>query len=200
MSSSEYQTEPAVNPLELAEQLIRWFATTAVHLVIGLVIGLLMARMMRRRHLRWTWAAGALVLVVCTRRILGSDTLTVGTAALCATVRGRRWHREDLETGADVAVSATERLGPLDAMRLLARALEARRRSPRARSWWRGSRLTVGHERNARAVTIPLGGATGGTHTLVVGATRSGKTVTMTWMAANAIERGMGAIVASYPA
>jgi hypothetical protein len=193
--SSKHQTEPVVNPLEPAEQLIRWFTTTTVHLVIGLVIGLLTATMMRRHHLRWTWASGALMLVVFARKILGPEALTVGTAALCATVRGRRWHREDLETGADVADLAAERLGPLDAVRLLTRGLKERRRSPHAKSWWRGDRLTVGHERNVRAVTIPLGGATGGTHTLVVGATRSGKTVTMTWMAANAIEHGMGAIV-----
>jgi len=65
--SSEHQTEPVVNPLEPAEQLIRWLTTTTVHLVIGLVIGLLMATVMRRRHLRWTWAPGALILAVLAR-------------------------------------------------------------------------------------------------------------------------------------
>ena len=44
-------------------------------------------------------------------------------------------------------------------------------------------------------MSIPFGGSSGGTHTLVVGATGSGKTVTQTWMAVRAIERGMGAIV-----
>jgi type IV secretory pathway TraG/TraD family ATPase VirD4 len=43
-------------------------------------------------------------------------------------------------------------------------------------------------------VSIPFGGASG-RHTLVVGATGSGKTVTQTWIAARAIERGMGAVV-----
>jgi hypothetical protein len=166
-----------------------------VHLAIGLAIGLIAVTVMRRRHLRWTWASGALVLVVLTRRILGGDALTLGTAALYATVRGRRWHREDLDTGADMADVAIGRQGPVDALRLLARKVRARRSAPGAESWWRGDRLTVGHERDGRAVTIALGGATGGTHTLVVGATRSGKTVTMTWMVANAIQRGMGAIV-----
>ena len=111
MSSSEYPSEPAVNPLEPAEELIHWCTTTVVHLLIGLVIGLLAATMMRRRHLRWTWAANALILVVAARRILGPDALTLGAAALCATVRGRRWHREDLETGADMADAATRRRG-----------------------------------------------------------------------------------------
>ncbi|HEY2283570.1 MAG TPA: type IV secretion system DNA-binding domain-containing protein [Solirubrobacteraceae bacterium] len=195
MSSSEYTTEPAVNPLGPVEQFIHWFTATTVHLMIGLAIGLIAATAMRRLHLRWTWASGALMLVVLTRRILGGDALTLGTAALCATVRGRRWHREDIETGADMADAATGRRGPLDALRLLARRVQTWRSASGAESGWHGDRLTVGHERDGRAVTIPLGGATGGTHTLVLGATRSGKTVTMTWMVANAIERGMGAIV-----
>ena len=61
--------------------------------------------------------------------------------------------------------------------------------------WFRGDRLIVGEEEDGRPVSIPLGGPTGGTHTLVLGATRSGKTVTMTWMAVRAIEHGMGAII-----
>ncbi len=195
MSSSEYTAEPAVNPLAPAEQLMRWLTTTTVHFAIGFAIGLIAATVMRRHHLRWTWASGALILVVLARRILGGDALTLGTAALCATVRGRRWHREDLETGADMADVASGRWGPLDALRLLVQKGRPWLSAPEPAGWWQGDRLTVGHERDGRSVTIALGGATGGTHTLVVGATRSGKTVTMTWMLANAIERGMGAIV-----
>jgi conjugal transfer pilus assembly protein TraD len=64
------------------------------------------------------------------------------------------------------------------------------------RDWFRDGRLIVGEEeQQGRLVTIPLGGPTGGTHTLVVGAAGSGKTVTMTWAAVRAIEHGMGAIV-----
>jgi type IV secretory pathway TraG/TraD family ATPase VirD4 len=44
-------------------------------------------------------------------------------------------------------------------------------------------------------VSIPFGGARGGTHALLVGATGSGKTMTQAWIAARGIERGMGAIV-----
>jgi len=195
MSSSEYTTEPAVNPLAPVEQLVHWLTSTTIHLAIGLPLGLAAAAAMRRHHLRWTWAAGALASVVLARRLLGGGALTLGMAALCATVRGRRWHREDLEAGADLAELAAGRRGPLDALRALARRAQSRWSAPGTESRWHGDRLTVGHERDGRAVTIPLGGATGGTHTLVVGATRSGKTVTMTWMAAHAIERGMGAIV-----
>jgi hypothetical protein len=196
MPSSEYTNEPAVNPLRPVEELVHWLTTTTIHLAIGLALGLIAARVMRSRHLHWTWAAGAVVLVVLARTVLGGGvTPILGTAALCATVRGRRWHREDVEAGADLADLAAGRRGPLDGLRSLAREAAARWSADGSESWWRGDRLTVGRDRDDRAVTIALGGVTGGTHTLVVGATRSGKTVTMTWMAVRAIERGMGAIV-----
>jgi type IV secretory pathway TraG/TraD family ATPase VirD4 len=61
--------------------------------------------------------------------------------------------------------------------------------------WSRDGRLILGCTRAYRLVSIPFGGVRGGTHTLLVGATGSGKTVTQTWLAVGAIERGMGAIV-----
>ncbi len=212
MPSSEYTTEPAVNPLEPVEQLVHWLMNMTIHLAIGLVIGLIATRVMRSRHLRWTWASTALGLDVLAWPVLGGGIASIlGTAALCATVRGRRWHREDLDAGADLADIAGERRGPLDAMRTLIRQVMPglmARLAPRiampvwigipagGKDWFRGNQLIVGEEESGRrSVSIPLGGPTGGTHTLVVGATRSGKTVTMTWMAARAIEHGMGAIV-----
>jgi hypothetical protein len=205
MPSSEYTNEPAVNPLAPVEQLVHWLMATTIHLAIGLAIGLIAARVIRSRHLRWTWSAAALVGVVLGRSVLGGGAaFTLGTAALCATVRGERWHREDIETGADLAELAAGRRGPLDALRkavrrtlpkLLARWAPQSAIATGRKDWFRGGRLIVGEEEKGRTVSIPLGGATGGTHTLVVGATRSGKTVTMTWMSVRAIEHGMGAIV-----
>ncbi len=196
MSSSEYTYQSPSNPLAPIEQLAGWFMAATIHLAVGLAVGLIVAHAMRRRHLRWTWAATAFIAVVLARPVLGDGAaLTLGTAALCATVRGRRWHREDVETGADMADIAAGRRGPLDFARWLVRRIETSRGAVAPDGWFRGGRLIVGREQDGRAVTIPLGGATGGTHTLVVGATRSGKTVTMTWMAARAIERAIGTIV-----
>jgi len=211
MPSSEYTTEPAANPLEPLEQLVHWLLTTTIHLAIGLALGLIAARMMRSRHLRWTWGATALGVDVLAWPVLGGGIASIlGMAALCATVRGRRWHREDLDAGADLAEIAAERRGPLDAVRTLARRvvpeLTARLASRIARpasisspaggrDWFAGNRLIVGEEERGRPVSIPLGGPTGGTHTLVLGAAGSGKTVTMTWMSVRAIGHGMGAIV-----
>jgi hypothetical protein len=200
-NESSYAEEPQANPLEPVEHLLHWLTSTTIHLAIGLVIGFVLARAMRAQHLRWTWAAAALGGVVLGRSILGDGlSTTLGTAALCATVRGKRWHREDLDTGADLAEIAAQRRGPLDASRSLLRTLQTHLNvgggaEPASGSWWRGDRLIVGHDSEHRPVSITVGGASGGTHTLVVGAAGSGKTFTMGWIATRAIGRGQAAIV-----
>jgi hypothetical protein len=216
--------EWAPNSLEPIEQLFHWLTTAVAYGVIGVAIGLVAVRLMHHRHLRWTWAPTALGVDLLVGPILGGSVAwTFGIAAVCASVRGRRWHREELDAGADLAELAANRRGPVDALRTFVRHTAPRLiagwapRSPilagvrdwlggavgkislvggaAAKDWFRGDRLIVGEEEQGRLVSIPLGGPTGGTHTLVLGATRSGKTVTMTWMAVRSIEHGMGAIV-----
>ncbi len=60
-STSPYTTEPPVNPLEPLADLLGWLASTTAHVAIGLLVGALAAHLMRRRHLRWTWAGAFLV-------------------------------------------------------------------------------------------------------------------------------------------
>jgi TraM recognition site of TraD and TraG len=216
--------EWAPNSLEPIEQLAHWLATTVACGVIGVAIGLVAVRLMHHRHLRWTWAPTALGVDLLVGPVLGGSVAwTIGIAALCATVRGRRWHREEIDAGADLAELAANRRGPVDALRTFVRHTAPRLiagwvpQSPilvrardwlgravdrtsllggvAAKEWFRGDRLTVGEEEKGRLVTIPLGGPAGGTHTLVVGAAGSGKTVTMTWAAVRAVEHGMGTIV-----
>jgi type IV secretory pathway TraG/TraD family ATPase VirD4 len=55
--------------------------------------------------------------------------------------------------------------------------------------------MTVGCDQRGRVVSIPFGGHGGGKHTLVLGATGSGKTFTQTWIATRAIAHGAGAVV-----
>jgi TraM recognition site of TraD and TraG len=221
---SNTSNEWGPNPLEPIDQLAHWLTSAAVHGAIGVLIGLIAVRLMHHRHLRWTWAAGAFGVDVIAAPVLGAGAAwTLGIATLCATVRGRRWHREEVQAGADLAELAANRRGPVDALRTLVRRTFPRLiagSTPRStiagwavqgvslvggkawshnaggNDWFRDDRLIVGEEeKQGSLVTIPLGGPTGGTHTLVVGATRSGKTVTMTWAAVRAIEHGMGAIV-----
>ena len=61
--------------------------------------------------------------------------------------------------------------------------------------WTRDGELALGVDEHHRVVSIPFGQESGGGHTLVVGATGSGKTVTQTSIATHAIEQGMGAII-----
>jgi hypothetical protein len=222
--ANEPTLDQEADPLAPLEHLWQWLLGTTVHVAIGVLFGLLAARLMRRWHLHWSWAAGAFALVLLARAMLAGDAATLGTAALGAAVRGRRWHGEDLQAGADLAEIAAERTTPLDGLRVGARRVRswlagrggARRLG--AQSWfagarvtgelserlwrwergerlWRGSHLSVGVDRRGRSVAIELGGEGGGTHTLVAGATGSGKTFTQTWIATLAVAYGMSAIV-----
>jgi type IV secretory system conjugative DNA transfer VirD4/TraG family protein len=196
MSPTKAGPEPGLNPLTPLEHLAGWLMATTVQVGLALVIGMIAARFMRSRQLHWSWAVASLALLALVRPALGRSTVALGVlAGLGATIWGRRWHREDLDAGADLAEIARRRQLPSDVLRSLARrALERRQNS--AKDGWLGSEeLVLGHDQRGARASIPLGGSGGGTHTLVVGSTGSGKTVTQTWMAVRAIEHGMGAVV-----
>jgi hypothetical protein len=188
--------EQQPDPWAVIQEALQWLPSTMLHLILGLVLGSLAARHMRRRHLHWTWAAVVLLLALLMRGRLGISGFTVVPAALLATVRSRRWHREDVDAGMDLAEIAAERRGPLDLLRSIAAATTSRYPAARVEADSLGAqRLALGRDDRGRTVAIPFGEESSGRHTLVVGATGSGKTVTQTWIAVNAIERGMGAIV-----
>jgi len=186
----------AASPLAPVASLAHWLTHAIAIVAIGVLVGIVAARLLRARGLHWGWAAGALLVAWLLRTTLASLAPILVTAALCTTVRSRRWHREDLEAGADLAAVAVRRCRPIDLLRIAAGAVVLRRRRALAPDgWFRAGEMIVGRDERGGLVSIPFGGAHGGTHTLLVGATGSGKTVTQTWMAVRAIERGMGAIV-----
>jgi hypothetical protein len=165
------------------------------HLVLGVALGLLLVRLLRSRRLHWSWALVGLACVLLLRNVLDGASTMVLVALFTAARRGARRHREDLKLGADLASSAAARLTPHAAIVSCLR-MARRQAGIRAERWWPSQdRLIVGHDLRRAPVTIPLGGAHGGTHTLVVGASGSGKTVTQTWIAVRAIEHGMGVVV-----
>ncbi len=188
--------EVALDPEAIVEEALRWLLGAGVRCALGFSAGTLVARAMRSRQLHWSWAAVVLALIAASRAALGGSAPTLALAALVATTRGRRWHREDLDAGADLADIAAHRSGPLNLVLSIATSvtLGARERL-RGQSWLRGGQLQVGVDERRRAVSIPFGTASGGAHALVVGATGSGKTITQTWIAARAVEHGMGAVV-----
>src|ERR1022692_926967 len=195
MGASQYTEEPQANPLEPLTELVGWLTSTTLHIALGVILSLVAVKLMRQRHLRWTWAACAVPVVLLAHSALAGWTATLETAALCAAARGRHWHREDLMLGGDLAEIAADRHGPLDTMRIYSRKLFDRISPVAARTVLRDERMPVGRAESGEVVSIPMGVHGGGRHTLIVGATGSGKTVTETWLAARAIEAGLGAVV-----
>jgi conjugal transfer pilus assembly protein TraD len=195
MPSSEFAIEHEGGPPMLADQFVHWLSGTAIHCVLGVVLGTLIARAMRTHHLHWSWSAGALALLLVCEPSLPGQASTLALACLSASVRTRRWHREDLEAGADLAELANARRTPLELVRPLVRS--SCERVHEMLNAKRGHRrdLALGMDEHGRAMSIPFGGTDGGRHTLVVGATGSGKTVTQTSIADHAIAEGMSVVV-----
>lgn len=163
--------------------------------VLGVAIGTVFARGLRRRHLHWSWALVALPPLLLLGPSIGVGTSTIGVAAIWASWKGCRWHREDGESGLDLAEIAAARVRPLDLLRSCASPRASG--SPAEREVELAARrgeVPLGRDERGRILSIPLAGSAG-RHTLVVGATGSGKTVTQTWLLLRAIERGEGAIV-----
>jgi conjugal transfer pilus assembly protein TraD len=183
------------DPFAPLGSMVDWIGSTALHVVLGILLGWGVARLMRSQQLSWSWAGVGFGVWLIVRPLFGSFGLTLGVAALCAASRGRRWRREDIEAGGDLAQIVRSFQGPLDVVRRLNAKAAVRRLLNHGASWFLGDEVLIGQDvQDASLVRIPLGGATGGTHTLVVGAAGSGKTVAMTGIAVHGVEHGMGAV------
>jgi conjugal transfer pilus assembly protein TraD len=172
---------------------MRFFEHALGLLAVGVVAivagGWTLASALRRHRLRWTWAA--LGLPVGSLILGGNPPLFVCAcgASLLACLFGAVWHHSDLGHSADIADIARSRMGIVTVIRRRLRDGEIRREG-----WVRDECLVVGRDDRGMPVSIPIGRESG-THTLVVGATGSGKTVSETWIASRLIEEGHGAIV-----
>ncbi|TMK99525.1 MAG: DUF853 family protein [Actinobacteria bacterium] len=200
MPSRPQLSQTGFDPLAPVGALVHWLAVATAEVALGVLVGRLGARLMRRLNLHWGWALVGLALVLTMHRALGSASPMLAVAMLAAATRVRRWHRDDVQAGCDLAASADRRVTPLSAFgRALGRSFHAFGRTRRIRpgASLGGSRgeLVLGHEAGGRALEIPLSLSGGGRHMLIIGATGSGKTVTQTWIASQAIARGMGAVV-----
>jgi hypothetical protein len=168
----------------------------ALHMALGIMLGYVVARLMRSHQLSWSWALVALPVWLITLPLFGGLGLTLGVAALVAGWCGRHWRRGDIQAGGDLAQIVRSFLGPLDAVRAMWAKGALRRMLSSGASWFEGDEVLIGQDvQDGGLVRIPLGGSRGGTHTLVLGAAGSGKTVTMTGVAVHAVEHGMGAVL-----
>jgi len=188
--------EAGVDPLAPIEQFARWLLADTLDCALGLILGACATRLMRRMHLHWSWAAALLALLALLPLELDRSSATLALALISAAATGRRWHSEDVDAGGDLAELAARRRAPTDTLRSWTHGASDRLAGTLGvQRWFKRGALLVGREQCSRAVSIPFDSSGGGRHTLVVGATGSGKTVTETWMAVRAIERGMGAVV-----
>jgi len=177
------------DPMTLIVHLVAVIGHGVLLVALAVLAGRAIAYGLRVAHLRWTWPLLGLVALPLhpPSGWSGFALLIVGFTAVR---RGRRWHHRDVATGGDVARIAASRTGPWHVALGLARRLAASRSASVA-----SGGLLVGRDRRHGAVRIPLAGPHGGSHTLVVGTTGSGKTVTQARIAAGAIDRGLGCIV-----
>ena len=200
MSSQPPLGQTGVDPLAPVGALVHWLAVATAEVALGVVVGCLGARAMRRLNVHWSWALVGLGPLVTMHGVLAGTGSVLAVATLAGAKRGRRWHLDDVQAGCDLAASADRRRTPLGALgRSLGHCVHAcgRKRSirPRALPGQSGEKLVLGHEAGGPPVEIPLSLGGGGRHILIIGATGSGKTVTQTWIASQAVARGMGAVV-----
>lgn len=146
------------------------------------------ARALRGRGWLWSCAAPGFLLGFALLLASWPVGLVAMGVSLSACLRGRHWHRMDLEVGGDHAAIAQARLGLDD----LLQRRRARRRIEQD-GWVHQGKLVVGRDERGIPVSIPVGYRSG-SHALVVGATGSGKTISEAWIAARLIDAGYGAI------
>jgi type IV secretory pathway TraG/TraD family ATPase VirD4 len=184
-----------VDPLAPMSELLAWLTSVTVHIVLGVALGLLLAQLMQHHRVRWTWAASSAVVLTIFRPALGISAFTLGTAAICAALRSRHSYREYVMAGGDLSEIANASHGPSAVLRWASRAVLERLRPRTTSNALCGGRMIVGRDGDGLVTTIPFAVGKSGRHTLVLGATGSGKTVSQTWIASRAIEAGLGVVV-----
>jgi hypothetical protein len=195
-AASQPTLGPSAQLLGLLDRAAERIVSFAAHGSVGVAAGALAVHLMRDRGLRWTWSLVPLAILVPAWPLSHGWAAVLCIASLYAAAHGRRRHRDDLAAGGDLAERAGARRGPAALLRRAVVELGVRR-SARMRpqpAGIRGGRLEIGRDESARAISVPFG-EHGGRHTLVVGATGSGKTVTQTWMVCQAIDAGLSAVV-----
>jgi len=178
--------EGASDPQRSAGALLHTLLSGALAVAAGIAAGMLLARIMRARRIHWSWAALAAALVPLAQPRPAGASLAFLTAAALAALHTARASRADACAGGDLARSAAMLVRPHDLLARLAGGTLDGRAPARGR-------LAIGRDARGRRVTMPFGPRPAA-HTLVVGATGSGKTVTQTQLAVAAVARGMGVV------
>jgi hypothetical protein len=183
-ATSEYHGHRAAHMPELTAHL----APGALMLGLGAALGFCALLLLRRAGLRFTWALVPLPLAYLSWFIDWHAGLVLFAGVAIAAGVGLYWHLEDAERGGEEAAKAREAVGVVRwAWGLVQRRRLAERRIAKGR-------LALGTTRRGGVCWVPFG-ASQGVHSLIVGATGGGKTVTQAAIAQAHILYGLPAIV-----
>jgi type IV secretory pathway TraG/TraD family ATPase VirD4 len=155
---------------------------------LGAALGFCALVLLRQAGLRFTWALVPLPLAYLLWLIDWHAGLVVFAGIATTTGAGLYWHLEDSERGGEEAAKVRDSIG----VARWAWGLVQRRRLTERRIV--KGRLALGTTRRGGVCWVPFG-ASQGVHSLIVGATGGGKTVTQAAIAQAHILAGMPAIV-----
>lgn len=173
------------NPSDGIPRFLFALSGAALLIVLGAVA---LAFAPRRLGVHWSIALLALPLPLIAfviNPVVGWGALLMIGAGV---VGAANLHHRDIASGGDIAQRARNRIG-LGELRRNRRA----RRFAREVGWTYRDQMIVGERDRELPVWIPLGRAEG-RHTLIPGATGSGKSVTAAWIAGRMIEVGHGCV------
>jgi conjugal transfer pilus assembly protein TraD len=188
MIAASHTSQP---PSELGDiPLVRLMDVLMWAVPVALIVATLMALVLGLLNYRGTFAV--VPAFACLPIVPFNPA--VGWAAFGACVCGgalREWWRfEDIKKGHEKGRLGREAIGPWRAYR----NWQDRRQMDLAQSWRREGSYAVGVDRSGGVVDLPLG-LTEGRHSLLIGATGSGKTTTMFSALLCHLEAGCGAVV-----
>jgi conjugal transfer pilus assembly protein TraD len=161
----------------------------AIGALLAVATGWGVAYALRMQGWRWTWALLGLPAGLLLTGAGHEVVWPLWGGSVIACWLGASWHRTDLAEGGDCAEVASTRVGITHVLRRIQQNQQIKQDG-----WLKGGQLIVGRDLRGMPVSIPAG-ARSGTHTLVVGATGSGKTVSEAWVACRLIDADHGAIV-----
>jgi hypothetical protein len=183
---------PRLEAASALAQAVHWLAAAAARCVLAVALGALLARALRVRQLHWSWAFAPAGLALELRGPLHGLAALALLASVWAARSGRRHHLDDLDAGLDLRERAEARRTAADRLAGMLTELTARLRTGFALRDAGDGVLRLGRDERGRTVSVSFGA---GSHTLVVGATGSGKTVTQTAIAVHEIACGSAAVI-----
>ncbi len=160
-----------------------------VLMLAGIGVGILVGWFVLRAGWSWSWSSFAVPLPVVVYLFSWLVAIYTVVFVFVAVYRGAKRQSTEKEAGGELAQRARQRTTPVGAIK------QRRARKPLLqRNFVEPNAIIIGENTRGYPTRVPLGDAESGKHTLVAGATGSGKTVTQALIARLHIQAGFGVI------